>query len=140
VKKGRWVGFNIESKASHIYWLDRATISIKCNIRFNRDYILVPSSTPTTDAVPTEPTADTDSPNSVPKATVDTEVLTCGTGETQARGTRVKCPSQYIQHICIGEGTATGDNSRLPLGVQTVSITKITETLRPRDPQDHQGR
>jgi len=107
-KEGRWVGFDIESKASCIYWPDRVTISIKCNVRFTRDYVLVPSSLPTTNSVPTEPTANTDSPDSVPQATADAEVLTHSTGETQGRGTRVKCPSQYIQGIHTGEGTTTG--------------------------------
>ena len=73
MKGGRWVRFDVKSKASCIYWLDRMAISVKCNIKFNRDYILVPSNPSTINTVPTKPTTDTDSPNLVPQATVDTE-------------------------------------------------------------------
>src|SRR5882724_10897788 len=113
-KEGRWVGFDIESKALCIYLPDRTTISVEHNIKFDRDYVLVPSNPPTTDTVPSEPTTDINSPNLIPQATVDTEALTHDTGVTQGRGARVKHPSQYIQCICAREVTATGDGSGLP--------------------------
>ena len=31
-KEGRWVGLDAESKASHIYWPDKTTVSIESNV------------------------------------------------------------------------------------------------------------
>jgi len=33
-KEGRWVRFNTKSKASHVYWLDKHTISVKHDTKF----------------------------------------------------------------------------------------------------------
>lgn len=42
VREGRWIGFDDESKGYHIYWPKTSTVTIECNIRFNRNETLVP--------------------------------------------------------------------------------------------------
>jgi len=56
-KEGRRVGLDAESKASHIYWPDKMTISIECNTKFDKDYILVLSRPPSDDPAPAKPSA-----------------------------------------------------------------------------------
>src|SRR5882724_1513810 len=50
------------------------------------------------------------------------------TGATEGRGVRSKKPSQYIQQIHTGEGTATGvaGDTMLPLGVPKAMMAEIT--------------
>ena len=50
------------------------------------------------------------------------------TGATKGCGARSKKPSQYIQWICTGEGTATGvaGDTTLPPGVPEAMTAKIT--------------
>jgi len=51
------------------------------------------------------------------------------TGATEGHGVRSKKPSQYVQWICTGEGTATGvaGNTTLPPGMPEAMMAEITD-------------
>jgi len=54
VKEGRWVGFNTESKASHVYCLDKCTVSVEHNTKFEQDHVLVQPTKSPMDPAPAE--------------------------------------------------------------------------------------
>ncbi|KAF8582090.1 hypothetical protein K439DRAFT_1352155, partial [Ramaria rubella] len=41
-----WVGYDAESKASRVYWPDKGTVSVECNVGFDKDLVQVPGSVP----------------------------------------------------------------------------------------------
>ena len=96
-------------------------------MKFKQDHVLVPSTQPLADIAPAETITHADDPTSAPVATAKTESLTCNTDTTLGRGAWLKCPSQYIQCIHAGEGTAMGVGAPLLHGVQGVSIAEVAE-------------
>ena len=127
-KEGRWMGFDLESKGSRVYFLDTKRVSVECNIQFDDGYVLVPGSMPskgesadtdvgrpapseTSEAVPAE-----DPPSTELTPLDPLEDLPAAEPE---RARRIGKPSAYIQRIEAGEGTATGRRGAniLPRGI-----------------------
>lgn len=47
-KEGRWVGFDEQSTHAHrIYWPEHCTVSVEQNIKFDEDFVLIPSASDT---------------------------------------------------------------------------------------------
>jgi len=60
--RARWVRLDAESKASCIYWPDKTMVSIKQNVKFNCDYILVLPNLSLSDPGPVKPESGMDTP------------------------------------------------------------------------------
>jgi len=142
------MGFDTESHASQIYWLDKTKVSVESNIKFNEDMTHLISATQPTDThvnlatgtagANTGDTGPTQSPprqmdelTDPPSVATDqcTKSNQVPTGATEGRSTRSKKPSQYIQWICTGEGTATGvmGDTTLPPGMPAAMTAEITD-------------
>ena len=135
MKEGRWVGLDAKSKASCIYWPEKMATSVECNVRFDQDYVIVLLNQSSPDPTPSKPITESNHPCVATLPMADPQSLAHETPMVEGTGARVKWPSQYIQHICAGEGTATGDDRALPCGVQSATITETPE--RGDTPSNH---
>jgi len=102
-------------------------VSIEHNVKFDDDYILVSPNPSLNNPAPTEPESGLDAPSTRSSPASQPDVPVSNTTIAEGRGARVKQPSQYVQHICTGEGTATGDDSKLPCSMQNASIAEVPE-------------
>jgi len=65
-KEGGWMGFNTESWASRIYWLDKTKVSIERNVKFDEDMTQLISVTQPTDTHASPATGTTESTQVIP--------------------------------------------------------------------------
>src|SRR5882724_2093839 len=105
-------------------------VSIENNVKFDHNYVLVPPNPSLNDPVPAEPESGMDTPRTRSSPASQPNVPVSNTAITEGRGARFKWPSQYIQRIHAGEGIATGDDSKLPCGMQNASITKAPKITK----------
>src|SRR5882724_6868849 len=105
VKEGRWVRFDTESKASHVYWLDKHTVSVERDTKFERDHVLVQPTKSPSDPVPAEATTQINDSELPPMVEAEVGPQSNGHVPVPKRGAHTKHPSQYIHRICAGEGT-----------------------------------
>src|SRR5271168_1899707 len=103
---GRWVGFDEESTHAHrIYWPDRRIVSIERNIKFDDNFVLIPTVVDTPlegenseegqEEVPTE---DNQPINNIPS----TQII------IPRRSSRIRQPTEYIKQLNAGEGSTQG--------------------------------
>src|SRR5882724_15630 len=92
-KEGRWVRLDTESKASHVYWPDKHTVSVERDTKFEQDHVLVQSTKPPLDPVPAETTTQISDSKSPPAAEAEAEPPNHNHGPTPRRGAQTKHPS-----------------------------------------------
>ena len=85
-KEGRWVRFDTESKASHVYWPDKHSVSVECNMQ---DHVLVQPIQPPVDPAPAETITQTSDLDSPPTAMAKMEPPTHGHHHTLGRGAQI---------------------------------------------------
>ena len=99
-KEGRWVEFKTESKASCVYWLDKHTVSIKHDTKFEQDHILVQPAKPPLDPAPAKTTTQTSNLNHPPqwrlKQSHQPTTITQHPGEVHRPSTPPTISSTYV--------------------------------------------
>ncbi|OSX56539.1 hypothetical protein POSPLADRAFT_1160060 [Postia placenta MAD-698-R-SB12] len=113
--KGHWVGFDSQSKAHRIYWPGRHTVTVEHDVQFAAD--TAPASVTTPALAKGETTTNIaqstlSTPSSIP-ASVQGETEAVEAAQPTLQRSQCTCtPSQWVQDLTTGKGTAGGVTCR----------------------------
>jgi len=85
-KEGKWVGYDTESRAPHVYWPDKRSVSVERNIKFDQDHVLVTPPHLPVDTGQCELTSHLEKPTPPPPAADVNEPPTLNEEPTSWRG------------------------------------------------------
>ncbi|GBE84202.1 hypothetical protein SCP_0601800 [Sparassis crispa] len=135
-KPGHWVGFDTQSKGHRVYWPDKRSVTVECNVRFGEPHAVLPNSDDGLELEGEEPAGDKpeaelsvsapDLPISAPEPASNVLVPSNvpakpASHQTPAelphipqRPVRNRQPTRYVRDICTGKA----ESKKLPTGMQ----------------------